>query len=110
MLEVNAVSKGDKRIYPEVRSSNALLLPVGALGHASIAPPYSGHAVVRVSTSGRPSSQRMRNGGLQHRIHVLEDHTTPWGLTQDLNKLTSRLRLGTKSLSLERKASHLSWN
>src|SRR5438128_418602 len=110
MLEVNAVSKGDKRIYPEVRSSNALLLPVGALGLASIAPPYSGHAVVRVFTSGRPSSQRMRNGGLQNRIHVLEGLTTPWGLTQGLYKLTSRLRLGTKSLSLEHRVSHLSWN
>src|SRR5207237_6683983 len=106
MLEVNAVSKGDKRICPKVRWSNALLLPVGALGLASIAPPYSGHAVVRVSTSGRPSSQRMRNGGLQHRIHVLEGLTTPWELTQGLYKLTSRLRLGTKSLSLERRTFH----
>src|SRR5438128_4718521 len=109
MLEVNAVSKGDKRIYPEVRSSNALLLPVGALGLASIAPPYSGHAVVRLSTSGRPSSQRMRNGGLQNHIHLLEGYTTAWELTQDLYKLTSRLRLGTKSLSLELRASHLYW-
>src|SRR5438128_8259754 len=109
MLEVNAVSKGDKRIYPEVRSSNALLLSVGALGLTSIAPPYSDHAVVRVSTSGCPSSQRMRNGGLQNRIHLLEGHTTAWGLSQDLYKLTSRFRLGTKSLSLELKASHLSW-
>src|SRR6266540_6708932 len=92
------------------RGSNALLLPVGALGLASIAPPYSGHAVARVSTSGRPSSQRMRNSGLQNRIHLLEGHTTAWEVTQDLYKLTSRLRLGTKSLSLEHRASHLSWN
>src|SRR5438105_7833757 len=99
-----------ERFYPEVWYSNALLLPVGALGLASIAPPYSGHAVVRVSTSGRPSSQRMRNDKLQHRIHVFEGHTTRWGLSQDLYQLTSRLRLGTKSLSLERRASHLSWN
>src|SRR6266498_5485572 len=99
-----------ERFYPEVRQSNALLLPVGALGLASIAPPYSDHAVVRVSTSGHPSSQRMRNGRLQHHIHVLEGLTTPWELTQGLYKLTSRLRLGTKSLSLERRASHLSWN
>src|SRR5438105_5399658 len=98
-----------ERFYPEVWYSNALLLPVGALSLASIAPPYSGHAVVRVSTSGRPSSQRMRNGGLQNRIHVLEGHTTTWGLSQDLYKLTSRLRLGTKSLSLELRASNLSW-
>src|SRR6266498_2352095 len=98
-----------ERFYPEVRQSNALLLPVGALGLASIAPPYSDHAVVRVSTSGRPSSQRMRNGELQNRIHLLEVYTTAWGLTQDLYKLTSRLRLGTKSLSLELRASHLSW-
>ena len=65
--------------------------------------------MVRVSTSGRPSFQRMRNGGLQNRIHLLEGHTTAWGLSQDLYKLTSRLRLGTKSLSLELRASHLSW-
>src|SRR5438128_11474836 len=110
MLEVNAVSKGDKRIYPEVRSSNALLLPVGALGLASIASPYSGHTVVRVSTSGCPYSQRMRNDGLQNRIHLLEGHTTAWGLSQDLYKLTSRLRLGTKSLSQDLRASHFSWN
>src|SRR5438034_1759078 len=109
MLEVNAVSKGDKRICPKVRWSNALLLTIGALGLASIAPPYSGHAVVRVSTSRRPSSQRMRNSGLQNCIHLLEGHTTAWGLSQDLYKLTSRLRLGTKSLSLELRASHLSW-
>ena len=44
--------------------------------------PYSGHAVVRVSTSGRSSSQRMRNGGIQNRIHLLEGHTTAWGLSQ----------------------------
>src|SRR5438128_9203882 len=99
-----------ERFYPGVRSSNALLVPVGALGLASIAPPYSGHAVVRVPTSGRPSSQRMRNGGLQYCIHVLEGLTTPWGLTQGLYKLTSRLRLGTKSLLQEHRASHLSWN
>src|SRR6266540_5246505 len=91
------------------RGSNALLLPVGALGLASIAPPYSGHAVARVSTSGTSFSQRMRYGGLQNRIHLLEGHTITWGLSQDLYKLTSRLRLGTKSLSLEFRASHLSW-
>src|SRR6266508_6085329 len=98
-----------QRFYSEGRYSNALLLPVGALGLASIAPPYSDHAMVRVSTSERPSSQRMRNNGLQNRIHLLEGHTTAWGLTQDLYKLTSRLRLGTKSLPLELRASHLSW-
>src|SRR5207244_10302935 len=95
-----------ERFYPEVRYSNALLLPVGELNLASIAPPYSGHAVVRVSTSKRPSSQRMRNGGLQNRIHLLEGPTTAWGLSQDLYKLTSRFRLGTKSISLELRASH----
>ena len=38
----------------------ALLLPVGALGLASIASPYFGNAVARVSTSGTSFSQRMR--------------------------------------------------
>src|SRR5437016_13269244 len=51
----------------------------------------------------------MRNSGLQNRIHLLEGHTTTWGLSQDLYKLTTRFRLGTKSLSLELRASHLSW-
>src|SRR6266540_5961637 len=110
MLEVNAVSKGGQenlsRGSVEQRSPTSRWSTWPCKYHS----PYSGHAVVRVSTSGRSSSQRMRNGGLQHRIHVLEDHTTTWGLTQDLYKLTSRFRLGTKSPSLEHRASHLSWN
>src|SRR5438045_2382724 len=111
MLEVSARSKSDTR---EILSRSSIEqrspTPRWSTWPCKYCSPYSGHAVVRVPTSGRPSSQRMRNGGLQYRIHVLEGLTTTWGLTQGLYKLTSRLRLGTKSLSLENRASHLSWN
>src|SRR5438045_3224462 len=110
MLEVSAVSKGGQENLSRGSVEQHSPTPCWSTWPCKCCPPYSGHAVVRVSTSERPSSQRMRNGGFQHRIHVLEDHTTPWGLTQDLYKLTSRLRLGAKSLSLEHGASHLSWN
>ena len=58
MLEVSVESKGDKRVFPKVsvEQSSPLVL-VGALYLESIAPPYSGTSVVRVSTSGCPSPQ-----------------------------------------------------
>src|SRR6266540_6108697 len=69
MLEVNAVSKGGQEILSRGSVEQCSPTPRWSTWPCKYCSPYYSHAVVRVSTSGRPSSQRMRNGGLQHRIH-----------------------------------------
>src|SRR5438105_10150005 len=106
MLEVSVESKGDKRVFPKVsvEQSSPLVL-VGALFLESIAPPYSGASVVRVSTSGCPSPT---NGTADYHTvyNCLEPHHS-LGVSQDLYKIASRLRLVAKPLSLELRASTL---
>src|SRR5438105_15648438 len=98
--------KEARRFFSEVsvEQSSPLVL-VGAICLESIAPPYSGASVVRVSTRGCPSPT---NGTVDyHTVYTcLEPHHS-LGVSQDLYKLTSRLRLGFKPLPLELRASTL---
>ena len=106
MLEVSAESKGGKRNFS--RGIGRVKLPlvlVGALCLESIAPLYSGTSVVRVPTSGCPSPT---NGTVDyHTVYTFLEPHHSLGVSQDLYKLTSRLRLGYKPVSLELKASTL---
>src|SRR5438105_3616084 len=98
--------KEARRFFSEVsvEQSSPLVL-VEALCLESIAPPYSGASVVRVSTSGCPSPT---NGTTDyHTVYTcLESHHS-LGVSQDLYKLTNRLRLVAKPLSLKFRASTL---
>src|SRR6266498_3945039 len=81
------------------------LVLVGALFLESIASPYSDTSVVRVSTSGCPSPT---NGTVDyHTVYTFLEPYDSLGVSQDLYKLTSKLRLVAKPLSLELKASTL---
>src|SRR5438128_3506656 len=84
------------------RGINRAKLPlvlIGALFLESIAPPYSGTSIVRVSTSGCPSPT---NGTVDyHTVYACLDPHHSLGVSLDLYKLTSRLRLVAKPLSLE---------
>ena len=93
-------------VFPEVSvEQNSPLVLIGALCLESITPTYSGASVVRVSTSGCPSPT---NGTADYYTvyTCLEPHHS-LGVLQDLYKLTSRLRLGSKPPSLELRASTL---
>src|SRR6266498_3565222 len=91
--------------FRAIGRAKAPLVLIGALFLESIAPPYSGASVVRVTTSGCPSPMnRMVD---YHTVYTcLEPHHS-LGVSKDLYKLTSRLRLVAKPLSLELRASTL---